>query len=344
MNLHVLEGEMKGSKFDKAILLVLMAGLLLACSLPIPSISKFFPGDKDQEVTPNLTMTALYAVEYASATPPAPVDMPDEPTDMPVEAATEEPTATPEVPTSTPTVTMTSSVPTVQPVFITPLNTPVSGGQSRPAGYFVAEYLPNGVKLDGIWDEWDGAQYPANYIPYGYDNWTGEEDLSASFRVGWNEKFLFIAAKVRDDVYVQNAQYHDIYKGDSLEILLDTDLYGDFNYDELNGDDYQLGISPGRPDVNGMREAYMWYPYVIAGSRPEVGIGATKVDDVYRVEVAIPWTLFNSVPSMGRHFGFAFSVSDDDLINTIAQETMASCVSGRKLTHPMTWGELVLGQ
>ena len=335
---------MKRSKIDKGILLVLLAGLLLACALPIPSISKILPGDK--EATPNMTMTALYAMEYASATPPAQVaDVPAMPTETQVEAAaTEAPSATPEVPTSTPTVTSTSFVPTVQPVFITPLNTPVSGGQSRPAGYFVAEYLPNGVKLDGIWDEWDGAQYPANYITYGYDNWTGEEDLSASFRVGWNEKFLFIAAKVRDDVYVQNAQYHDIYKGDSLEILLDTDLYGDFNYDELSADDYQLGISAGRPDVNGMREAYMWYPYVIAGSRPEVGIGATKVDDVYRVEAAIPWTLFNSVPSIGRHFGFAFSVSDNDAINTIVQESMASCVAARQLTHPMSWGELVLGQ
>ena len=333
---------MKGSKFDKIILLVLMAGLLLACSLPIPSISKFFPAGSEE--TPDLTMTALYSVEYASATPPAPVDMIDAPTDTPVDTATEEPTATPETPTSTPTVTTTSGVPTVQPVFITPLNTPVSGGQSRPAGYFVAEYLPNGVKLDGIWDEWDGLQYPANFIPYGYEQWTGEEDLSASFRVGWNEKFLFIAAKVRDDVYVQNAQYHDIYQGDSLEILLDTDLYGDFYYDELSSDDYQLGISPGRPDVNGMREAYMWYPYVIAGSRPEVGIGATKVDDVYRVEAAIPWTLFNSVPSIGRHFGFAFSVSDNDTVNTIIQQSMSSSVPDRKLTHPMTWGELVLGQ
>ena len=337
---------MKRSKRLKGIVLVLMAGMLMACSLPIPSISKLIPWGREE--TPNLTTTALYAnvEEYASATPPAPaVDtaVVEEATDEPEATATEEPTATAE-PTTTATVTKTSGVPTVQPVFITPLSPPANGGQSRPAGYFVAEYLPNGVKLDGVWDEWDSAQYPANYITYGYGNWTGEEDLSASFRVGWNETFLFIAAKVRDDVYAQDAQYHDIYKGDSLEILLDTDLYGDFNYDELSGDDYQIGISAGRPDVNGMREAYMWYPYVLAGSRPEVGIGATKVDDVYRVEVAIPWTLFNTMPSMGRHYGFAFSVSDNDKLGSNVQESLGSCVADRKLTHPMTWGELVLGQ
>jgi Carbohydrate family 9 binding domain-like len=341
-----MEGVMKRSKRLTAIVLVLAAGLLLACALPIQSISRLLPGGREE--TPNLTTTALYAnvEDYASATPPSPVadtDVP-EPTDEPEKTATEEPTATPEVLTATTTVTQTSGVPTVQPVFITPLSTAVIGGQSRPAGYFVAEYFPTGIVLDGNWDEWDSAQYPANYITYGYGNWTGENDLSASFRVGWNEQFLFIAAKVRDDVYAQNAQYHDIYKGDSLEILLDTDLYGDFNYDELSSDDYQLGISPGRPDVNGMREAYMWYPYVLAGARPEVGIGAMKVDDVYRVEVAIPWALFNTLPSMGRHYGFAFSVSDNDVLGSNVQESMASCVSDRHLTHPMTWGELVLGQ
>ena len=336
------------SRGIKLLLLMILASVVLACSFPVPAISGVFPGSGDaEEKEPDLTMTAVYADvgEYASATAPSPMAATDEPTEAPMVEDTETATNTPEAPTASPTVTgTTTDVPTVQPVFITPLSTAPSGGQIRPAGFFVAEYLPNGVKLDGNWDEWTSAQYPANVINYGYENWAGQDDLSASFRVGWNEKFLFIAAKVKDDVYAQNAEYHDIYKGDSLEILLDVDLYGDFNYDELSADDYQLGISPGRPDVNGQREAYMWYPYVLAGSRPEVGIGAQRVDDVYRVEAAIPWTLFNTVPTMGQHFGFVFSVSDNDLVNSTVQQSMGTCVSDRHLTHPMSWGELVLGQ
>lgn len=320
----------------KGMVLILLAGIVLACAVPLPFISKILPRASE---TPNMTMTALYAEEYASATPPPPVVVTSTP-----EAPTAAPTETPTIIADTPTVTVTSTstaatVPTVAPVFITP----VGGGQIRPGGYFVAQYLSTKPVLDGNWDEWTTTQYPAGYITYGYDQWTGENDLASSFRVGWDSQYLYVAAKVKDDVYAQNAQYHDIYKGDSLEILLDTDLYGDYYYDELSSDDYQLGISPGRPDVNGVREAYLWYPYRIAGPRPEVQIAAVKDVGLYRVEIAIPWALFGTTPSVGRHYGFAFSVSDNDIVISNVQESMASSVAGRHLTHPMSWGELVLG-
>lgn len=326
---------MRTRSFSRIVVLLLLAGVVMACSIPLPFVRKAFPAI---EVTPNLTMTALYAVEYATATPPVvPTAMPEQPTLTPSEM----PTATVELATNTPTPATATLVPTVVPVFITPVT---GGGQTRPGGYFVANYLSTPPVLDGNWDEWTTTQYPAGNVVYGNDNWTGENDLTAAFRIGWDYQYLYVAAKVKDDVYVQNASYHDIYKGDSLEILLDADLYGDWYNDVLSADDYQLGISPGRPDVNGVREAYLWYPYSIAGPRPEVKIAAIKEEGVYRVEAAIPWTVFGVSPAPGRHYGFAFSVSDNDNPSANVQQSMVSSVAGRRLTRPMTWGELVLGQ
>jgi hypothetical protein len=47
-------------------------------------------------------------------------------------------------------------------------------------------------------------------VVYGNNNWTDEDDLSASYRIGWNEDYLFIAVKVKDDHYVQNASGQDL--------------------------------------------------------------------------------------------------------------------------------------
>lgn len=98
------------------------------------------------------------------------------------------------------------------------------------------------------------------YINFGLNNWTDRTDLEGSFRIGWDNDNLYIAVKVIDDKYVQQASGYDIYMGDSIEILLDRDLAGDFFGTELNADDFQLGISPGNPNTNGVKEAYLWFP------------------------------------------------------------------------------------
>ena len=207
-----------------------------------------------------------------------------------------------------------------------------------------ANYLNTPPTLDGDWSEWKDItqEYPANNVTYGRSNWTGEDDLAGSFHVGWDTTYLYVAVKVRDDQYVQNASGENIYKGDSLEILLDSKLRDDYYYSQLSPDDFQLGISPGRPDVNGTREAYLWFPTSVAGSKSGVKIAARSENGVYRVEAAIPWSLFETTPSVGAHYGFVLSVSDNDNPNENVQQTLVSNAAGRVLTDPTTWGDLEL--
>jgi hypothetical protein len=213
---------------------------------------------------------------------------------------------------------------------------------SRKGNPVQAAYLKTQPVLDGVWDEWNTTAYPATFITYGYENFSGKEDLEASYRIGWDENYLYLAVKVIDDKYVQNSTKEFIYMGDSIELLLDTNLYGDFYTNVLSPDDFQLGISPGNPNTSGTKEAYLWFPNNIAGSRPEVKIASVGGDGVYRIESFIPWSVFGITPSANARFGFVLSASDNDISDTAKQESMVSSISGRRLLDPTTWGELVL--
>ena len=313
---------------------LLVCGFLLfgiiACNLPGSQPSQEFPP------TPNATMTELFAQatiltpdfnqpEFATITP---TNLPGTPTTtqtlLPSDTSMVTSTTGPSS-TFTPPPTLTASIP------------------KRDAGYFVAKYLSTPPTIDGDWAEWTSTQYPANTVVYGLGSWENGEDLESSFRIGWDSNNLYLAVKVRDEKYVQNATGMDLYKGDSIELLLDIDLYGDFYSTSLGGDDYQLGISPGKPNTGSAKEAYLWYPTTAAGSKAQVVVAAVGGDGLYRVEAAIPWSLFGITPSTNKHFGFAVSVSDNDDTSTNSQQSMVSSSTKRKLTDPTTWGELVLG-
>jgi hypothetical protein len=123
---------------------------------------------------------------------------------------------------------------------------------------------------------------------------------------------------------------------------LDTNLFSDFSDASLSSDDFQLGISPGRGDIDDDTEAYLWYPRSTAGSRDQVKIAAVEGPGLYRVEAAIPWSVFGVTPAEGLQIGFALSASDNDDTGENVQQSMSSSVPNRMLTNPTTWGELIL--
>lgn len=225
----------------------------------------------------------------------------------------------------------------------TPAPSPTKTVQKLRSGSLVeAAYLENPPLLDGIFDDWSLPSYPARSVVYDAGEWQNEADASASGMLGWDSAYLYLALQVQDDRYVQEASGLDIFKGDSLEILLDTDLAGDFEVASLNTDDYQLGISPGSPYPGQQPQAYLWYPVSRQGVRGEVSIAARARDGGYNVEVAVPWSLFGITPQSEDAFGFSFSVSDNDLEGEQVQQSMVSNVLGRSLADPTTWGSLVL--
>ncbi len=288
--------------------------------------------------TPNLTLTALF--EPTETIPPS-VTPPAIQTATPMDAAEASPTPVP-TQTNGPTELVTKEAPTEEPGDSpTATNTPTAVPDKRTGPTVDAVFIDSPPAIDGDLDDWDLDAIRLVAVVFGANNHAGPEDLSGTFMVGWDETQLYIAAMVVDDTYVQNAVGEEIFKGDSLEVLLDKNLRTDFSSRVLSTDDYQLGISPGAK-IGDTPAAYLWYPEGNAGPRVLVDIAAAPTDDGYQVEIAIPWSVFGISPSEGDIFGFGFSISDNDEVGSITQQTMVSNVSTRNLSLPTTWGNLLL--
>lgn len=315
--------------------------LLAAAACNYPGVAAPTPFDFP---TPNTTLTAVF--EPSATVPGLPTSnagatsapLPTStwlPTLAPANTATSQPatlapaassTQNPPTATQRPTATATREVPAAR------------GGVSLRAWYFRHEPY-----IDGNFDEWDFERYRIGDVVYGKNEYKGEGDLSArSVMLGWDDDFLYIAVRVIDDVYAQNATGENIFLGDSLEILLDTNVRSDYYVRELSPDDFQIGISPGSPEPGDQPEVYLWFPSSLEGELSRVGIGAMAVDNGYRVEAAIPWSTFDIDPARNLHLGFALSVSDNDNPERDVQQSMISTAPDRILTDPTTWGDLVL--
>ena len=306
---------------------ILIFGVATACQMSATKAPTAFTFP-----TPDLTGTAIYS-NVATSLAPSP---------SPVGAVTPSATFPPlPSPTAIPVVTATS-VPLAPTV--TPLPTVTSVPVVRSVGKIVATFFQTPPNVDGNLSKWGLYQYPADFVVFGKTDWVDAQDLSATVMVGWDYNNLYLGVHVFDGRYVQNSAGDKLYLGDSLEVLLDTNLPADFYVNSLSPDDFQLGISPGSPEPDDSPQAYLWYPGTIKGKRTQVRIAAQKVDGGYDVEVAIPWSVFEIVPVAGQHFGFAFSVSDNDKRTDDLQQSMVSTVPNRHLTNPTTWGDLLLGQ
>ncbi|HEY9077632.1 MAG TPA: sugar-binding protein [Anaerolineaceae bacterium] len=321
--------------------------LILLVTLGCASLN--LPGQKTPglpSLTPNLTLTALFdpsRFQIPTATRTIPPGSQPTPTIGILPSSTLLPvmvTNTSPAPSFTNTATSVPASPTAtrtQPPSATATQPEMRSGLS-----ITANFRSTPPVIDGSWLDWTEKAYPAEYIVYGLTNWSGTQDLQSSFKIAWDDTNLYIAVKVIDDKYVQNATGEDIYKSDSIEILLDTNVKDDFSSTVLNNDDYQLGISPGNPSTSGQREAYLWYPTAKKGPKTTVLIGSEGGDGLYRVEAAIPWSVFGIVPVDGMHLGFVLSVSDNDDTSKSVQQSMASHIQKRVLTNPTTWGDLTL--
>jgi hypothetical protein len=313
--------------------LLLILGMMflttLACNFPFISSPTpiVFP-------TPDLTMTAVFnptvtggAVIFPTQTPPplwtspTATQMGQLPTPLPTN------TPIPPTPTPLPTPTPTKSY---------------AGPENRPKFSMTGYHFSNPPNIDGRLGEWKQDRYLIENVVFGKSNHTGPEDLSGRAMIGWDDSNLYLGIRVIDDKYVQNAKGSDLFKGDSLDILLDTNVPSDFYLAALNGDDFQLGISPGSPNPNDNSEAYLWFPKSSEGARGEVVVAARTREDGYVVEVAIPWSVFSVSPFHEQHFGFALSISDNDNKNQNLQQSMVSYVPIRTLNDPTTWGDLTL--
>jgi hypothetical protein len=319
---------------------VLLLAALASCSLPFgPAPTPVVQG------TPNATLTALFDTSHnipATVTPYVVVvtATPQLPT---VDLSTATSTLTP-MPTFTQTLVPTATATTV-PTAVNTAVPPTAAPAQRPNAQLVAMYLSTPPVQDGTYAEWVDKtnKYTMSYFAWGKANWTGHADLEGVYAVAWDNNYLYIGTKVTDDTYTQNNTGDQMYVGDDIELLIDTNLLGDFYTTTLNSDDYHLGLSAGNPAKGIPASAYLWNPSNVKGTRSQV-IMSTQFESstIYRIEAAIPWSMLGVTPYSGMRLGFAVCVDDNDNVTDYKKVTMMSSANGLAVFNPTTWGELVL--
>ncbi len=239
----------------------------------------------------------------------------------------------------------------------TPIGTPASPSgtppaiattgdlNTRPNGSPVtAAYFTTLPVIDGDLSEWTTTEYTADQtVPSAGENWTGASDVSAKYYIGWDANYLYLAVRRTDDAFVQVSWGRYMYRGDDVEIQLDTDLAGDYYTTSMSSDDYQIGLSPG--NFGSIEpEAYRWFPRYLESWITAAEVEAKLTDAGYDLEAKIPWSAFGVSPLGGSRYGFALSLSDNDAAGVSTWQSMVSSVNTRRLTDPTTWGTLILEQ
>ena len=210
----------------------------------------------------------------------------------------------------------------------------------------IGSYTNKPPIINGDLNEWlDQTFFGSDHLVYSAAGWDGSQDLSAYWSLIWDETYLYVAVDVIDNLHVQTQTGSQSYRGDSLEIQIDTDLAGDRDQNLLNVDDFQIALSPGnfgdlvpeahrfRGNTNGQILSVHGHNIIIAAKQNSSG---------YTIEAAIPWADMFTSPSVDMEFGVALNANDNDAPGTSEQEVQMSSAPLRTLTQPSSWGTLRL--
>jgi hypothetical protein len=206
--------------------------------------------------------------------------------------------------------------------------------------------LPAAPVIDGSLAEWaDVPGWTSAFVVYQTAGWDGSDDLQATWRLAWDATNLYIAIEVLDDIHVQTQSGNLIFRGDSVDMQVDTNRTGDFG-PGLSPDDFQFTLSPGDfvslPPSAWRSQGSTDGRILDAPGGHHVTMTAQRTAVGYNVEAAIPWSDLNLAPSEGLVLGLALNANDNDTPGTAVQEVMKSHVGTRTLTDPTGWGTLTL--
>jgi len=173
--------------------------------------------------------------------------------------------------------------------------------------------ISSAVSVDADLSEWKGAapivltsRASRNVeVLLGYVR--DDADASGEFYLAWDDDYLYIAGRIKDDEMVCGKSGDKIYQDDCVEVFFDVDKNG--FYFNRNPNDYQLGLAPTGP--GGLPQIWAW------GYRNAVPKGvlyaARPVPGGYDIELAIPFAEINNfIPGGGKSVLFSISIHDRD--------------------------------
>ena len=172
---------------------------------------------------------------------------------------------------------------------------------------------PKEILIDGNLADWKGVQWinPTQQFAYelSYKRWEGKKDLNARFAFAYDNRFIYIAAEVQDDVHVAKRKDGDIWLNDSIQIAFDP-LFNPHPPGNYAPDDSEIGFSL----VEGVPVVYRWTQWSGApGKVPGAKVAIVRKDDTTVYEAAVPFLELSPLtPSFPGRCGINVAVNDAD--------------------------------
>ena len=251
--------------------------------------------------------------------------------------------------TSRPTEAIPPTATAKQPLTPKITAAPLATATIPPNGSITAFRVDTPFVVDGDLDGWVNVpSYQSAFQVYSINDWDDTADLDGYWRLAWDDDNLYLGVVVVDDIHVQEATGDKSYKGDGLEIQINTVLDDDDDpFGQLSSDDYQIELSPGN-FVDNPPAAWRYRGQTNGGMESEpndsITIGSQPTDEGYVLEASIPWSDLGVTPDLGQLLGIALNINDNDTPDTLRQEVMKSHISTRRFSNPESWGMLILGE
>lgn len=198
----------------------------------------------------------------------------------------------------------------------------------------VASHVTTAPTIDGDLADWsdDGAVSIStdDYIKEkdGAIAWKGPYDSSVILRLRWDEKNLYIAARVFDDFPIQPQSAKTSYSEDCLEVFLSPDgktvcqgLF--FPIKNSSGADYKA-----------------WWMH--KSSEMDSKVACRILPDGYALEIAVPWSGLDFTPKSGQTVPFSFSLDDTDQSGDKRKSVLIWKGDTANFQSTQNWGRLQL--
>ena len=175
--------------------------------------------------------------------------------------------------------------------------------------------------IDGDLAEWNNVPNQitlneAKFVTFGTNMWKSPADLSAKITLAWRSEFLFLAADVTDDKLSQTQRGLNMWKGDHLELYLDTTPGSQPERTAFGAGQFHIGLSPGNFGNTGNAmsdlpaEAVVFVPN--GTDAKDILVASKRTPTGYTLEAAIPWTLLGLKAATATPLGIEVGVSDTD--------------------------------
>jgi hypothetical protein len=173
------------------------------------------------------------------------------------------------------------------------------------------------VRVDGDLKEWtDQGALPMILVKHenvAIPSWRGPDDASLIVYMLWDDRNLYLAARVSDDVHERSETLAGMFNSDSIQIAFDP--LDDTALPGYDGNDIEVGLADSKMGVGA---------YCFNGGRTGVSgrVGSDKMVLTYKplpngkggiYEAAISWDMIKPfVSKPGAHFGFDIIYNDND--------------------------------